>query len=255
MVSDGAGDDGLQRRRRGGARDQEAAGVRRSCWAVATKTCHGGPSCSWCRCTRRSSSPASRRTQRSPTTVAVARLATKRVSTTSGCPGKATAVATMTTGLMAGADRRNASAAAGTTPRDMSRRAIGTEPHSQPGSTTPAAAATGTASAGRLGRRRGRKSAGTNAAMAPLTTTPRTRKGSAWKAMATKIVVQLWTAGALSRPRASWPTMTTPSTRPANRPTPGRLGARSFVDAEAGSAMARTVPMVPPSVPGLERDV
>ena len=45
--------------------------------------------------------------------------------------------------MIAGADRRNASAAAAGAPRATSRPAIGTDPHSHPGRATPAAAATG----------------------------------------------------------------------------------------------------------------
>ena len=81
---------------------------------------------------------------------AVASEPRKRASTIPGSPGNATAVDTSTTGLIAGAASRNASAAAGGTPWPMSRRATGTEAHSHPGSTTPAAPATGTAAAGRL---------------------------------------------------------------------------------------------------------
>ena len=163
-----------------------------------------------------------RLTHTRPTAIAVIRLARNRASTIRGCPENATAVLTMTTGLTAGAERRKARAAAGTTPRDMRRPAIGTEPHSQPGSTTPAAAATGTASAGRSGSRRGSRSGGTNAAMAPLTRIPSTRNGMAWKAMATKIVVQLWTASRARIRPATWPSRTAPSTRTARSPRPGR---------------------------------
>jgi hypothetical protein len=49
--------------------------------------------------------------------------------------------------LIAGADSRNASAAAGVTPRRTRAPAMGTDPHSHPGSTTPA-----TPAAGRRGR-------------------------------------------------------------------------------------------------------
>ena len=166
----------------------------RSWWHVAMKTRHGGPVCSCRRRARSTSSSCPRPTQTHPTTIAVARLARKRAPTISGWPGNATAVLTRTTGLMAGAASRNARAAAGTTPRDISRPAMGTEPHSQPGSTTPAEAATGTARAGWRGMSRGRRSGGTKAAIAPLMITPSTRKGRAWKAMATKIVVQFSTA-------------------------------------------------------------
>ena len=81
---------------------------------------------------------AAERAHSMPTAIAVSSEATKRAATTSGWPGKATAVATSTTGLIAGADSMKANAAAGATPRAVSRPAIGTEPHSQPGSATPA---------------------------------------------------------------------------------------------------------------------
>ena len=83
--------------------------------------------------------------QSQPIATAVITEARKRANTISGLPGNATAVATSTTGLIAGAESRNANAAAGVTPRRSSPPAIGTEPHSQPGSATPAMPATGTA--------------------------------------------------------------------------------------------------------------
>ena len=70
-------------------------------------------------------------------------------------------MATSTTGFTAGAASRNVTAAAGATPRDISRPAIGTELHSQPGRATPAAAATGTARTGRLGSSRANAEGGT----------------------------------------------------------------------------------------------
>ena len=106
--------------------------------------------------------------------------ATQRASTIAGSPGKATAVATSTTGLIAGADSMNVNAAAPDAPSPNSRRATGTEPHSQPGSAAPPTPATATAIAGRRGSQRASRSAETNAAISPLTTTPNTRKGSAW---------------------------------------------------------------------------
>jgi hypothetical protein len=75
-------------------------------------------------------------------------LATPRPTTIIGCPGNANAVAVNTIGLIAGADNKNANAAAGVTPRRTNAPAIGTDPHSQPGKTTPATLATGTANAG-----------------------------------------------------------------------------------------------------------
>src|SRR5204862_336472 len=84
-----------------------------------------------------------------PTTVAASTATTNRPTTIPGRPGNATLVATSTTGLIAGADSRNASAAAGGTPRRINAPATGTDPHSQPGSAAPARPATGTASSGR----------------------------------------------------------------------------------------------------------
>src|SRR5689334_4380131 len=133
--------------------------------------------------------------QANPTATAAIRLATNLAATISGWPGNATAVATSTTGLIAGAESKKVSAAAGVTPRDISRRAIGTEPHSQPGRAAPASAATGTAYTGRSGNTRESVAGETNAAITALTVTPRTRKGSAWTATATKTVAQLATAG------------------------------------------------------------
>src|SRR5262249_2434270 len=130
------------------------------------------------------------RAHTSPTMIAAARLATKRAATISGRPGNATAVAISTTGLIAGAASRNVSAAAGGTPLPISRRAIGTPPHSQPGRQAPASAAGGTERIERRGSTRASRPGGTNAAIAALTPTPRTRNGSAWIAIATKIVVQ-----------------------------------------------------------------
>jgi hypothetical protein len=130
------------------------------------------------------------RAQTRPTTVAASRLASRRAATTSGMPGNATAVATSTTGLIAGAERRKVRAAAAGAPRETSRPAIGTDPHSQPGRAAPATAATGTASAGRSGRIRGRNPGGTNAAIAALMLTPRTRNGIAAIAIETKMVAQ-----------------------------------------------------------------
>ncbi len=91
------------------------------------------------------------RSQSQPMVQAATMLATPLATTIIGLPGNATAVAVRTMGLIAGAASRNANAAAGVIPRRTKAPAIGTEPHSQPGSTTPAAEATGTARTGRLG--------------------------------------------------------------------------------------------------------
>src|SRR6266508_1631275 len=167
----------------------------RSCCAVDTSTARGGPCSTDRRRARSSSSSRPVHAHTRPTIVEVSRLATRRATITAGRPGKATAVAVSTTGLIAGADSRNASAAAGSAPRATSRPAIGTDPHSQPGSAAPAAAATGTASAGRRGSALGRKPAGTKAATAALITTPSTRNGIACTAIATNRVAQCAIAG------------------------------------------------------------
>ena len=116
----------------------------------------------------------------SPITTAVASDARHRASTSAGWPGNATAVATSTTGLIAGAESMNVSAAAPLVPGPNSRRATGTDPHSQPGSAAPPIPASATANAGLRGNHRDSRSALTNAAISPLTTTPSTRNGSAW---------------------------------------------------------------------------
>jgi hypothetical protein len=123
-----------------------------------------------------------------------------RARTIWGCPGKATAVATRTTGFTAGAASMKVSAAAGCTPRAQRRPAIGTEAHSHPGRAVPARAALGTASAGDFGSSRARAAGDTRALMAPLIRTPRTRKGRAWMTMATNTVVQVRNATGLSEP-------------------------------------------------------
>jgi hypothetical protein len=114
-----------------------------------------------------------------------------RASTISGCPGKATAVATMTMGLTAGAASMNATAAAGCTPRAVRRPATGTEAHSHPGNAVPGNAAPGTASSADRGSSRSNTTGDTSAVMAPLTRTPSTRNGSAWVTMATNTVAQV----------------------------------------------------------------
>ena len=120
--------------------------------------------------------------------------------TTFGCPGNATAVEASTTGLIAGADSRNAIAAAGVTPRFISAAETGTEAHSQPGRITPDALATGTASAGCLGSAFAKKDAGTNAVSAADSSTPSTRNGSAWTVTPTNIVAQVRTPSSVKGP-------------------------------------------------------
>ncbi len=102
-----------------------------------------------------------------------------RARTIRGLFGKATAVATITTGLMAGAASRKVNAAAGGAPLSMRRLATGTELHSHPGNNAPDTPASGTASTARRGSTRANAPSGTNAATAPLMSTPRTRNGNA----------------------------------------------------------------------------
>src|SRR5689334_19241379 len=113
-------------------------------------------------------------------TTAVSSDAAMRATTIRGAPGNATAVATRTTGLIAGAASMNVNAAAPVTPPSPNNlRANGTDPHSQPGSATPPTPAATTATAGRRGSQRANRWGDTNTAITPLTTTPSTRKGIA----------------------------------------------------------------------------
>lgn len=162
--------------------------------------------------------------------MATARLASARASTIPGLPGKATAVAVSTTGLTAGAASRKARAAAGVTPRRMREPAIGTEPHSQPGSTTPATLATGTARAGCRGSARAQNARGTKTAIAADSSTPKTRKGTACTSTETNTVVQVCIRGAASAPASgsrnttsSTSTVASTSTEP-TRPPRARRG-------------------------------
>jgi hypothetical protein len=124
---------------------------------------------------------------------------------------------------MAGVASMKAKAAAGGTPRAVSRPAIGTAPHSEPGRATPASPAAGTATSGRLGSVRASHPGGTRALMAPLSTTPSTRKGRAWTPMDTKIVVQVPRAGAVQQ-RRQRPPQVERDHEGQPQPAPGRQG-------------------------------
>ncbi len=102
--------------------------------------------------------------------------------------------------MIAGAESRNAIAAAGVTPRFISAADTGTEAHSQPGRITPDALATGTARAGCLGSAFAKNDAGTNAVSAAESSTPSTRKGSAWTVTPTNMVAQVRTPSSVNRP-------------------------------------------------------
>src|ERR1700739_2082394 len=115
-----------------------------------------------------------------PMITAVSSDAPIRARTILGAPGNATAVATSTTGLIAGAASMKVKAAAPVAPPSPnSRRATGTDPHSQPGSAAPPTPAATTATAGFRGNQRANRSGDTNTAINPLTTTPSARKGRA----------------------------------------------------------------------------
>ena len=114
--------------------------------------------------------------------------------------GAITAVATSTTGLIAGAAKRNVRAAAGATPRAIKLLVIGTEAHSQPGNSAPDRPATGTAKAPLLGRTRRNTAGDTNAAIPALSSTPRARKGTACTTIAINIVDHVLTAGESKKP-------------------------------------------------------
>ena len=158
--------------------DVQNAAQPRSVWESASRTGRSQPG-------------RPRRSHSHPITDAVSRLATNRASTILGWPGKATAVETSTTGLIAGEASRNANAAAGATPRRISAPATGTDPHSQAGSTAPASPATGTAAAARRGSARSKKRVGTNAVIAADSTVPSMRNGSACTITETKTVTRV----------------------------------------------------------------
>ncbi len=128
------------------------------------------------------------RAHANPMISAVRSDARHRAATICGCPGNATAVATSTTGLIAGAASMNVNAAAPTAPSPNRRRATGTEPHSQPGSAAPPTPAVRIAAAGLRGNHRASRSGVTNAATSPLITMPRAKNGMAWTEMPLKTV-------------------------------------------------------------------
>ncbi len=97
--------------------------------------------------------------------------------------------------MIAGAESRNASAAAGATPLLIRLLATGTDAHSQPGRTTPAAPAMGTARAWLRGRSFVNTRSGTNAPIAADTTVPSSRNGTPCTATAAKTVHQAATGG------------------------------------------------------------
>nr|BFE49949.1 hypothetical protein GCM10017745_33760 [Saccharothrix mutabilis subsp. capreolus] len=129
------------------------------------------------------------------------------------------AVAARTTGLTAGAESRNASAAAGVIPLRTNAPATGTEPHSQPGSTNPVAAAAGTANTGLRGNALTKNDRGTKTAMAADNATPNARNGKACNTMDTNTVAQVCTTGARKTPPNTPRTTKTTSRSPANTST------------------------------------
>lgn len=171
-----------------------------------------------------------------PIAAAVTSEASSRASTISGLPGKATAVAVSTTGFTAGADSRNANAAAGVTPRPIRLLATGTDAHSHPGSTTPAIPATGTASAARFGSSRLKTRAGTNASIAPDRAVPSSRNGSACTVTARHTVRHACIAGwSNDRP-------TSTSSTPGTTAAPSSNSGQCRGSAPAGRACAARTP-------------
>ncbi|CQD23549.1 hypothetical protein BN970_05899 [Mycolicibacterium conceptionense] len=121
--------------------------------------------------------------QSAPMISAVSSDAAQRAATISGWPGNATAVATSTTGLTAGAASMNVRAAAPTalpsvlSPKSL--RATGTEPHSHPGKAAPPMPAARIAAPVRFGSHLASRSGVTNTAISPLMITPSARNGRA----------------------------------------------------------------------------
>src|SRR6201998_2019989 len=157
------------------------AALRKSCRAASANTTQRDSLCTPAGGSRRvTHSGRPHRAHAQPMITAVSSDAPIRARTILGAPGNATAVATSTTGLIAGAASMKVKAAAPVAPPSPnSRRATGTDPHSQPGSAAPPTPAATTATAGFRGNQRANRSGDTNTAINPLTTTPSARKGRA----------------------------------------------------------------------------
>ena len=128
---------------------------------------------------------------------------------------------------------------------------MGTDPHSHPGSTTPATPATGTASAGWRGNAFTKNDGGTNTAITADSSTPNTRNGMAWVNTDTKTVVQVCNHAADSapviRPRKSTTSTSrtaSTSTEPTRQepPPPGRAAASAAPSCGASGAPWRGAP-------------
>ena len=175
-------------------------------------------------------------------TTAVSSDATQRGSTIAGWPGNATAVATSTTGLTAGAASMKVSAAAPAAPSPNSRRATGTDPHSQPGSAAPPPRPRGSPTPVRRGSQRASRSGDTNAAISPLTTTPTTRNGTAWTNTPQNTVPAVLRSGLRTPTRAARRrTAPPPRCRPPERASnpPATAAGRSSPSHRASGAAAR----------------
>ena len=123
-------------------------------------------------------------------------------------PRNATNVEAITTGFSTGAASMNVTAAEGIRPRCISRRATGTEPHSQIGNASPASAAAGSCSG------RGRSPSfsntpiGTNTSTSAAASAPSSTNGSAWISSEPKITKNVRTQAI----RPGSPTLTTSAT-------------------------------------------
>ena len=178
-------------------------------------------------------------TQSQPTTMAAPSEATRRASAMRWSLGNATHVEASTMGLTAGAASKNVNAAAGGTPLRMSPLATGTDAHSQPGRSIPAAPATGTASARLRGSARWARSAGTKATIAADRSTPSTRNGVAWTMIDRNTVAKAEMPVEADQPLIREPTTTITATKRRTRGREKTLRTRCRLSASGWLRMHR----------------
>ena len=154
----------------------------------------------------------------------------------------------MTTGFTIGAASMNVTAAAGETPLRASRRATGTDPHSQTGKAMPASAAAGSCAARGSRARRANDDAGTNTSIVAETSAPSATNGMASISSEPK-TIRRFRSHAICIGCATRARIATPSARRSPRPTCDLAAALGDAGARGGacvrvaiSSTARTAP-------------
>ena len=128
-------------------------------------------------------------------------------------PRNATNVEAITTGLRTGAASMKVIAADGVSPRSISRRATGTEPHSQIGNSIPASAAAGSCKGRESRPSRSSAATGTKISTSAAASAPITTNGSAWTSNDPKMTRKVRTHSMLSTPVERTATAAATSTR------------------------------------------